>query len=112
MEKGDLAKVENWIQRSTGYTITTYTPQDPTVLPVFVGQFVVPVKTHQGVGGLPIDFEIPAKDIDEAYSLFSGCARKRLEEKKKEMLEQSRPSVVSGAGVDVNKIPFPGIIRP
>ena len=111
MEKSDLSKVENWIQRSTGYKIVSLTPQESTMLPTYVGEWFIPVRTEAGVQRMPFDFEIVTDSIEGAFAKFSECALVKAAEIKKDMMEKSR-SVVSGAGVDVNKIPFSGIIKP
>jgi hypothetical protein len=111
MEKNDLVRIEQFMQRSTGYQITVFNTVDDDNAKTFVGQYAIPIRTPQGVAKMPFDFEIPVATISEAFDTFSECAMKRVEEMKREQLENQK-QIVSGAGVDVNKIKFPGIVKP
>jgi hypothetical protein len=56
----------------------------------FIGQVAMGIQTPYGVQQIPINFEIEAKTIQEAFAKFVESANPRIEEMRKELEEELR----------------------
>jgi len=54
----------------------------------FIGSVALGVRTPSGVQQLPVDFEIDAEDLEEAFEKFEAAANPKVEEMRSRLQEQ------------------------
>lgn len=99
-------KIENYVD-DDGKVITAKTPQLNTpdlaiAHPVtYVGTVPLTVRTPQGIGQIPFEFEFPpSMSLDECFAKFEEIAKQKVEEFKEE--QQDRNRIVPASNVPSN----------
>ena len=75
-EKFSVKRIERW------------QPVDEEGDSKFIGSVALGVRTPSGVQQLPVDFEIDAEDLEEAFEKFEAAANPKVEEMRNRLQEQ------------------------
>jgi len=110
-----ICKPEQYVDTETGAVVITMTDVIKDEIISYQGMAQVPVQTPQGQTAIPVEFEIDADDIGDAFLKFEESFKARLEEMQKEQeraqVEKASAIVgIDGQPLDGNKGPleFPG----
>ena len=101
-----ICEVKQYIDETTGGMVIAKLDAISEEVISYTGMAQIPVQTPQGVQGMPIEFDIEADDIAEAFSGFEDAMKARLEEMQ---AEQEKAQVEqAGAIVGIDGQPLDG----